>query len=460
MAEINRYHRDIVVIGAGLTGLTTAFYLARKGRDVEIVEQQNRTGGQIHTCNEAGFTFESGPNTGVISYPEVAELFSDLGLGCEPEIAREASKQRLIWKGNRFHPLPSSLASAVSTPLFSLKDKFRILGEPFWSKGKNPDETIASLTSRRLGKSFLDYAVDPFISGVYAGNPSQLVTRFALPKLYQLEQSYGSFIKGAVAKARQPKTAREKLATKKVFSVHGGLNRLTEALERSIGSERITLNAQKVHVLTSDNGSWTVRFTDVSGKIQEILCNRVITTTGAYTLPALLPFIATEEMQKISNLHYAPVIQVSVGIRQLNGPSYQAFGGLVPSCEDKDVLGILFPSACFTDRAPEGGALYSFFIGGVRHEEYLQKDEEEIKALIRNTWHSMLKFPKGTLPDLIRVFRHKRAIPQYDIHCGERLPAIESLQRQYPGLILAGNIKGGIGMADRIRQAVDIASAL
>ena len=125
--------RDIVVVGAGLTGLSTAFNLRQKGRDVLVLEKENRIGGQIRTHREDGFTFESGPNTGVVSFPEVTELFQNLEGRCEMETARESSKCRLIWKGNKFHALPSGPLSAITTPLFTLSDKFRILGEP-WRK--------------------------------------------------------------------------------------------------------------------------------------------------------------------------------------------------------------------------------------------------------------------------------------------------------------------------------------
>ncbi|MDR1004429.1 MAG: protoporphyrinogen oxidase, partial [Prevotellaceae bacterium] len=153
----------VVVIGAGLTGLTTAYHLCRRGFDVQVLEQQPRIGGQIQSHSEEGFLFESGPNTGVVSYPEVAELFASLSPRCELETAQEAAARRLIWKGNRFHALPSGLLSALFTPLFTLSDKLRILGEPWRAKGNHPDESVGALARRRLGRSFVDYAVDPFL---------------------------------------------------------------------------------------------------------------------------------------------------------------------------------------------------------------------------------------------------------------------------------------------------------
>ena len=441
------------MIGAGLTGLSTAFHLHRQGRDVVILEKADRVGGQIHTYHENGFTFESGPNTGVVSFPEVAELFQMLEGSCQLEIARESSKRRLIWKGNRFHELPCSPVSAITTPLFRLSDKFRILGEPWRKKGTDPDEPVGALAARRLGKSFYEYAVDPFVSGVYAGDPMKLTTRYALPKLYNLEANYGSFIRGAIAKAKEPKTDRDRLATKKVFSAVGGLQRLVEALSKDL---RIITSANNLKVMPTTDGQWSCTYNGT----EEIVCRKVVTTVGAYALPALLPFIPEAQMQKMSNLFYAPIIQVILGVKNARGLDFPAFGGLVPSKEQKRVLGILFPSSCFEQRCPDGGALYSYFIGGARHTDYLQKSDDEIREITLEAFHSMLKYPADMQPDLLRIFRHEHAIPQYWSDSGERFATIEALQQQYPGLILAGNMRDGIGMGNRIHQGATIASSI
>ena len=441
------------MIGAGLTGLSTAFHLHRQGRDVVILEKADRVGGQIHTYHENGFTFESGPNTGVVSFPEVAELFQMLEGSCQLEIARESSKRRLIWKDDRFHELPSSPVSAITTPLFRLSDKFRILGEPWRKKGTDPDEPVGALAARRLGKSFYEYAVDPFVSGVYAGDPMKLTTRYALPKLYNLEANYGSFIRGAIAKAKEPKTDRDRLATKKVFSAVGGLQRLVEALSKDL---RIITSANNLKVMPTADGQWSCTYNGT----EEIVCRKVVTTVGAYALPALLPFIPEAQMQKMSNLFYAPIIQVILGVKNARGLDFPAFGGLVPSKEQKRVLGILFPSSCFEQRCPDGGALYSYFIGGARHTDYLQKSDDEIREITLEAFHSMLKYPADMQPDLLRIFRHEHAIPQYWSDSGERFATIEALQQQYPGLILAGNMRDGIGMGNRIHQGATIANSI
>lgn len=449
--------KDVIIIGAGLTGLTIGFYLKKAGKDILVIEKDNRPGGVINSTREDGFILENGPNTGVLSTPELVALFDDLKGKCEPEIADESAGKRYIMKNGRWQALPSGLVSAIGTPLFALSDKFRILGEPFRKPGTDPDESVAGLVRRRMGKSFLDYAVNPFISGVYAGDPEKLVTRYALPKLYNLEQNYGSFIHGTIAKRKEKKSDLEKRATRKVFSVKGGLRNLTGALAGEIGKENI-LTCKSKTVISPVNGGYNVAAEDKGGKKIEFTASRVITTTGGYTLPEMLPFVPAATIRNISNLYYAAVVQVSAGYTKWKGMKLDAFGGLVPAVEKRKILGILFPSAIFSGRAPEGGAALSIFLGGVRNPEIIKMDDNEIKSLVLSEIDSSLF--NSDHPDVIRINRYFHAIPQYELSSGERFSAIDEIQRDHPGLILAGNIRDGIGMADRVKQARRIADSI
>lgn len=447
---------DVVIIGAGLTGLSLGFWLKKAGVDFIIFEKENRTGGVINTVRENGFVFETGPNTGVLSTPELVQLFEDLGDSCNLAIADRSAAKRYILKNGKWTALPSGPVSAVSTPLFTLKDKFRILGEPFRKPGTNPDETVAELVKRRLGESFLDYAVNPFISGVYAGDPAKLITRYALPKLYSLEQNYGSFIRGSIAKSKQTKTDLEKKATREVFSVEGGLGNLIKALTAKIGKDRIITGALKTTVARTSTG-YSVS-AEASGKSIRIDASGVVTTTGGYNLQAMLPFIDPSIIHKITNLEYARVVQVSAGYKKWDGMKLDAFGGLVPAKEKRKILGILFPSAIFKDRAPLEGALLSVFLGGVRDPGIFDKDDPEISGIVLREISETLFSDKK--PDLFRISRYAQAIPQYGIDSGERFESIRRIEEANPGLVLAGNIRDGIGMADRVKQAAGIARLL
>lgn len=434
----------VAIVGAGLTGLTTAFYLKKAGFDVHVLEKTDRIGGVIKTIRENGFIYETGPNTGVLSHPEAAELLEELSADCKLEIADENAKARWIWKGKKWEPLPSGLIGAIKTPLFTFGDKLRILGEPFRKKGTNPQETLAELVLRRMGKSFLDYAVDPFILGIYSGDPTKLVTKYALPKLYRLEQDYGSFIKGTVKKSKIPKTEREKKATREVFSVEGGLQNLTDALVKHIGEENIRLNCGQISFQKIAEGYC------LKGKKNERF-KYVVSTVGAYELQQLFPFTDLQKTEKINHLEYAKVVQVTLGFNEWKGIKLNAFGGLVPSKENRHVLGVLFLSSFLKNRAPEKGALLSVFLGGVRRPEVVGLDDARIMERVRDEMIKMMGLADFD-PELVKITRYQHAIPQYSFESEQKLRTIEELENEFPGLILAGNIRDGIGMADRIRQ--------
>ncbi len=443
---------NIAVIGAGLTGLTAAYYLKKQGHSVTIFEKGTKPGGVIQTHNENGFIYESGPNTGVLGNPEAVELLEELYPLCELEVADQAAKTRWIWKGNRWEPLPSGLFSAVSTPLFTVSDKLRILAEPFKPKGNNPEETLAQLVIRRMGTSFLHYAIDPFILGIYAGDPAHLVPKYALPKLYNLEQNYGSFIKGSFKKAKEPKSDRDKKATKEIFSVKNGLHNLIDALVNKIEDGNIILNCDHLTVIPIENNQYSVS----TGKESYSHFTHVISTIGAHALGSVIPFADTDDLKRIAQLKYAKVAQVSIGFSKWNGQSLKAFGGLVPFVEKRDILGALFISSFLKGRAPEGGALMAVFMGGMRRPEIAELSDEQIVSIIEREIKSMMQLNEFK-PDLLKIHRYEYAIPQYGPESGARLEAIRKIETAYSGLTLAGNIRDGIGMADRIKQGRTIA---
>jgi protoporphyrinogen/coproporphyrinogen III oxidase len=441
----------VAIAGAGLTGLTTAFYLKKRGIPFQVFEKSDRTGGVIQTHHENGFTFEAGPNTGLLSRPEVMELLEELQDECSVEVADQSAKSRWIWKKNKWVPLPSGVVSGITTPLFTFTDKLRLLGEPFRKKGNDPNETLAKLVLRRMGRSFLNYAIDPFILGIYSGDPAKLVTQYAFPKLYRLEQDYGSFIGGAFKKAKEPKSERDKKATKEIFSVKGGLVNLIAALEKKIGKENVTLGCSSLTFKKKTDKYYTSF--DKEG------FSHVVSTVGSYELESLFPFITKQQFEPIKKLHYSRVVQVALGFKNWNGMPLKAFGGLVPFIEQRRILGVLFLSSFLKDKAPAGGALMSVFLGGIRRQEISDLNDDEIYTVVKEELTEMLR-PESFAPDLFKVFRYNHAIPQYSFESEEKLKAIEDVENLYPGLILSGNIRDGIGIADRINQGKTIASQL
>ncbi|HER08496.1 MAG TPA: protoporphyrinogen oxidase [Bacteroides sp.] len=442
--------KDCVIIGAGITGLTSAYYLNKAGKNFLVLEEKDRVGGVIRTIREDGFLFETGPNTGVLGQPEAAMLFEDLEGAVELEVASSSVKKRYILKGGQWHALPSGLGEAIQTPLFTLKDKFRILAEPFRSRGTDPEETLKNLVIRRMGKSYLEYAVDPFILGVYAGDPGQLIPKYALPKLYNLEQQYGSFIGGAVKKKLKKKNTHEEKATREIFSCKGGLQSLVDSLYEKSGPENYILSTRGTTVHGQGKG-FMVEFTTDKGVAEKCLTDQVIVTTGSEKLSRLLPDIDHETMARLTDIRYARVIEAAVGFRHWKGMNPDGFGGLIPFKEERDLLGILFPSAFLEGRAPEGAALFTVFVGGIRRPELFELNDQGLSDLIGREFTDLMGIDRFD-PDLFRTFRYQWAIPQYEKSSGSRFDAVRQVEARYPGLFLRGNFQGGIGLADRIRQ--------
>jgi oxygen-dependent protoporphyrinogen oxidase len=453
---MNTLSTKVVIIGGGLTGLTIGFYLKRAGIPFIIVEKKDHPGGVINTVSEEGFTYETGPNTGVLNNNEIVELFESLQGKCTLQTARKEANKRYILYRDNWQPLPSGLKEGITTPLFTWHDKLRLLGEPFRKKGSNPDETLAQMVERRMGRSFLDYAVDPFISGIYAGNPSQLITRHALPKLYRLEQDYGSFIGGAIRKSRE-KNQEPKKFTKEVFSCENGLQALTNAMYGAIGNESVMLNCSNI-VVSKNDGRYltTLAFNDNPASIDSEM---VVMAANAPAISESLSFASQELRDSVASMVYAPVVLAVAGFRHWQGMPLDAFGGLIPSKAGRKLLGVLFPSAIFPDRAPKDGALLSIFMGGIRNPHLADQTDETIGQLVADELKDLMKL-ESCKPDLLRIYRHKKAIPQYDISMDRRLKLIEELEQQNPGLIVGGNIKDGIGMADRVKQGVHIANRI
>ena len=451
--------RDVVILGAGITGLTTAWHLKKREKDCVVLDQADHTGGVIRTVSQDGFLYEEGPNSGVVGNIEVLRLFDDLKGECELEVAAGGNvKKRYVLKNGKWEALPGGLKAAIQTPLFSLGDKFRILLEPFRPTGKDPHETLSGLVRRRMGKSFLNYAIDPFIIGVYAGDPGRLVPKYALPKLYNLEQEYGSFVGGSIKKQFQPKTEDEKRVTRSVFSVKGGMSALIDTLGKKIGSEHIILNCNEITVKPVD-GHFEVSYLDKNNSAQIIQTQMVISTIGAHQLGKVLPFIQTDQQAKITSLHYTKVLEVIVGFKEWNGMQLDAFGALIPFVEKRDLLGLLFMSSLFTGRAPEGGALFSIFMGGVRRPDIYQLSEEDVLNVLQREFCDLMQLETFN-PDLLKIIRHEHAIPQYEADSGERFATISQIEQQFPGLVIGGNLRDGIGMADRILQARQLANAV
>lgn len=438
--------RDLIVIGGGISGLVTAFYRARRGDLVTLLESSDRVGGAITTWREGDWIFEQGPNTVLENNPRVGELIEAAGLGAEKIVAEPAAKKRYVWKDETLVPLPGGPGGFIKTPLFSGGAKLRLFKEP-WIKRAPPDdeETVAAFVRRRLGTEMLDYAVGPFVSGVYAGDPERLSMRWAVSKLYALEQEHGSLIRGAFKRKKGPAPGG------KMFTFQSGLETLPRTLAKSIGDVRLKTRATSVE---RDGEQFVVRTTGDS-----LRARQVVVAVPADVLSLMLAPLSGGVSHTFDAVPYARMVEVALGYKREDvAHSLEGFGFLAPRKESLRILGCLFPSSIFRGRAPEGHVALMAFAGGRTDPEALDLTDEEVHAMVQENLGRALGVRGEPVIQTIR--RWPRAIPQYELGHGKYVDLAAKLERENPGLHIAGNMLGGISVPDCIRKATDLAERL
>jgi oxygen-dependent protoporphyrinogen oxidase len=442
---------DVVVVGAGISGLAAAFRLARGGLRVAVLEAAERVGGAIETFSDGAWRFEMGPNTVVESDESVGRLIRDAGLEGEKIVASPSAKRRYLYKGSQLVPLPGGPGGLLKTPLFSAGAKLRLLREPWIGRPpEGAEESIAQFVRRRLGTEFLDYAVGPFVSGVYAGDPERLSARWAVPKIHALEKEHGSLIRGGLICSR---LARRKGPAPggAMISFREGLEELPRRLAREIGDVRTGVAVRRV--LRIENG---FRVETSAGPVEAA---RVVLAVPADAAARLLEEATSGVSLTFAEVPYAAVAVVSLGWRREDvGHPLDGFGFLAPRKEGLRLLGCLFPSQIFPGRSPEGHVALAAFAGGRTDPELAGWDEDRIAATAVAELRGPLRL-RGE-PALRLVRRWPRAIPQYELGHGRFVERAREIERSLPGLRLADNFLGGISVPDCIRNATALAEEI
>jgi len=438
---------DILVIGAGISGLTTAFWLRRAGLRVAVLEASPRAGGSIETWTEDRWRFEMGPNTVLESHGEVTRLLRESGLESEKIVAAPTGKRRFLWKRDRLHALPGGPPGFLMTPLFSPRAKLRLLREPWIPRPANDvEETISQFVDRRLGPELLRYAVGPFVSGVYAGDPGRLSVRWAVPRIWSLEAEHGSLIRGALKGGKSRRKGPQPGGT--MFSFPQGLEALSHRLVREIGDVRTGVAARRI--VRREDG---YRVETAAGAVDAA---RVVLAVPADAAARLLDDTTAGRSRLFAEIPYAAVAIVSLGYRRTDVThALDGFGFLAPRGEGLRVLGCLFPSQLFPGRAPEGHVALAAFVGGRTDPEIVAEDDATILAAVVDDLRKALGV-RGT-PVLATVRRWPRAIPQYELGHGRFVERSAEIERELPGAHLGGNFLRGVAVADCIRNATELA---
>lgn len=448
----------IAIIGGGISGLSLAFFLLEKDPDLDIIvlESKQRPGGKIWTEKAEGFLCEGGVNGFLDNKPRTLELAGKVAL--EPLRSNDASRKRFIYSGSRLHRLPESPPAFLASSLISLKGKLRIMLEPVIQGNARDEETLAAFARRRLGNEAYEKLIDPMASGIYAGNPETLSLRACFPKVYDLEARYGGLIRGMIRLQRERKKqgSSEKVGAGPggtLTSFHGGMGELANALRGFLGS-RLRLGS-KVQEIERKGRGYSLFLTDGSSIEADI----VASASPAYAVAEMLKNMDMRLSHLVAEIPYPSLSVVCLGYRKekIKTP-IDSFGFLIPSREKRKILGTLYDSSIFPNRAPEGYVLLRSMVGGARYSDLARENDTKLVDLVKGELAAIMDISSD--PDFTRVYRHEMAIPQYNIGHLERLRNIDAMLLRHKNLYLTGNAYRGIGVNDCIENSFSLAEKI
>ncbi|MFO8231788.1 MAG: protoporphyrinogen oxidase [Longimonas sp.] len=433
---------EVAIIGAGISGLAAAYRLRTSGYDVRVFEASTQAGGVIRTHRHDGLLIEEGPNSINGAGPALTRVLHELDLMEARVSANPDARNRFVVRNRQPVPIPQSISDFLRTPLLSTRAKARLVTEPFRKRGPS-GESLADFVARRLGPEVLDYAVNPFVAGVYGGRPDRLAVQYAFPMLKALEKKHGSLFVGGLRKALGGSSDTDDAPTLSgLFSFRDGLQTLPRAMATHLG-DAVTLNCPVQAVQPGDSGSWMLTHADGTTR-----ASSVVYAAPLHQLGHDIKLDTPLGLDPLHELPYAPMRSVSLAVPEdaVSHP-LDGFGMLVPAAESVlRILGTIFASTLFPGRAPEGQVLLTTFVGGARHPDHMELSPHATEAMVQRDLGRLLGLSGN--PSYAHHVVWPRAIPQYTAAHGRLLGRLDALEATHPGLRFAGNYRTGISVED------------
>jgi oxygen-dependent protoporphyrinogen oxidase len=446
-----------LVIGGGISGLVCAYELRKAGIDALLVEASDRVGGAIRTERRDGYLLELGPQS-FSSTVEMLQLFDELGIRQQVVEAPDRAPRYVLVNGS-LQKVPMSPPAFLASRLVGVGTKLALLLD-FGSTSVPPktDESIADFVRRKFSAEMLDRLVGPFVSGVYAGDPEKLSLRSAFPMVHDAEKRKGSVIRGMLSKDEKKILSGQPRRRPTLLSFRDGTQTFPDALAAKLG-DRVQRNGS-VTSIERDNSSPTNAFQvtvrTAGAEEPAIVADDIIVTTPTFVAAALLGGIEPALAWSMAKIEYAPIAVVSIGYPKSEvGDSLEGFGFLIPRSAGVRTLGTVWNSSLFPNRAPDGQALLTSFIGGATDPLAVKLPPDELAAIVHKELSAILRI--RSKPTFSNVSIYARALPQYNLGHSARLAAIEQARRNHPNLWLAGNYLRGPAIGACVEQSLAVA---
>eukprot|EP00262_Sarcandra_glabra_P010447 TRINITY_DN2573_c0_g1_i1.p1 TRINITY_DN2573_c0_g1~~TRINITY_DN2573_c0_g1_i1.p1 ORF type:complete len:585 (-),score=86.43 TRINITY_DN2573_c0_g1_i1:149-1855(-) len=473
------YSVDCVVVGGGVSGLSIAQALATKhegsAREVMVTEARDRVGGNITTVERDGYLWEEGPNSFQPSDPMLT-MAVDSGLKDDLVLGDPNAPRFVLW-GGKLRPVPSKPTDLPFFDLMSIPGKLRA---GFGALGLRPpppghEESVEDFVRRNLGDEVFERLIEPFCSGVYAGDPAKLSMKAAFGKVWKLEQNGGSIISGTFKaiqeRNKNPKQPRDPRLPKPkgqtVGSFRKGLSMLPDAISTKLGS-KIKLSWKLASIKKLESRGYTLTYETPDGLIS-VQTKSVVLTVPSHVASSLLRPLSNSAAEALSKFYYPPVAAVSISypkevIRKecLIDGELKGFGQLHPRSQGVETLGTIYSSSLFPNRAPPGRVLLLNYIGGATNTGILSKPESDLVEAVDRDLRTMLINPNAKDPFVLGVRVWPQAIPQFLIGHLDLLEAAKVALRDggYDGIFLGGNYVSGVALGRCVEGAYESAAVV
>ncbi len=434
---------DTAIIGGGISGLTTAYRLARMGRSVIVLERQARTGGNAQSDRVGGFLMEHGPSTVNGMAAEVTALGRELGIDGLRRDLGEGVRRRYLVKDGGLSGIPVGPLGFLTSDYLSLKGRLRVFAEPFVGRSSHSgDESVAAYCARRFGREFADRVMDPLVGGLYAGLADQLSVSAVFPRLVELERRFGSVTMGAV----RGRMRGGRMPGSRLYSWRDGIGTLPKALTAALGARIRT--GTTVHAIRRLSDGFAVD----TGPDGTVRARSVVIATQPHVAARMLEPLDGDAAAAVGSIAAPPIAVVFLAYDrdQIDHP-LDGLGFLSPSGEDRALTGSLFCSTMFANRAPGGKVALSVYFGGARAPELGRQSGDALIALAREELRQLIG-ARG-MPLQTRVRHWPVGLPQATVGHPDRTACLESVCERVPGLYLTGNYFGGPSVGNCVARA-------
>ncbi|HSB09472.1 MAG TPA: protoporphyrinogen oxidase [Blastocatellia bacterium] len=457
-----QHRREVIVIGAGISGLVCAYRLKTLGVDVALLEKSHRVGGVIQSERIDGYLIERGPNSSQ-GTEELLALVEELAIA-DQLVEGDPKAPAYVYFNGSLHAVPSGPAAFISSKLLSLGGKLRIFKEPFVPvRRSDSEESVAAFARRRIGNEAAERLVAPFVSGIYAGDAEQLSVQAAFPRLASLETGYGGLFRGTFAKAREARRAKKAASAvldkaaptrRRLCSFRSGMGFLPAILASRIGEDLLT-GCEQLRLDQKPGSSFEVAFRTGDNR-QSLTASRIIIATPAKAASSLVAPLSPELSSLLDEIQYPPLAVVSLAYDQSSvRTKLDGFGFLAPPSPGLKILGCVWNSSLFPDRAPQGKTLITAFIGGALNPNAARAADSELVEMAHSELQKVLGISKN--PQVVAITRYERSIPQYELGHFARVRRIEELIGESQGLSIIGNYLHGVSTGDCVKEADRVA---